>query len=279
LDIGYSGATELVDIARTFDYRKNGRNMKWQPSNYGRNYKGILTLREALVHSNNLATVNLVYDIGLTTMLRELKRYRIANLPHDLSLSLGSISLSPLELAGYYSSFAAEGKATTPTLIRRIDNASGETVREHESNSTQITTPEQAFVMTSILKDVIERGTGRHARVKGIELAGKTGTTNHSVDAWFAGYSPTVETVVWFGNDNNTPMSRKETGGTTAAPAFQYYYKELIRIYPQIKRHFDKPEGLIETTYNGVKEYFTETSKAPKRKPAAPRLEEEELLF
>ncbi len=279
LDIGYSGATELVDIARTFDYMKNGKKMKWQPSNYGRNYKGILTLREALVHSNNLATINLVYDIGLKTMLRELERYHIANLPHDLSLSLGSISLSPLELAGYYSSFAAEGKAVTPVLIRRIDNLAGETIKEVESNSTQITTPEQAFLMTSILKDVVDRGTGRHAKVKGIELAGKTGTTNHSVDAWFTGYSPTVETVVWFGNDNNTPMSRKDTGGTTAAPAFQYYYKELIRIYPQIKRHFDKPEGMIETTYNGVKEYFTETSKAPKRKPSPVRLEEEELLF
>ncbi len=279
LDIGYSGATELVDIARTFDYMKNGKKMKWQPSNYGRNYKGILTLREALVHSNNLATINLVYDIGLKTMLRELERYHIANLPHDLSLSLGSISLSPLELAGYYSSFAAEGKAVTPVLIRRIDNLMGETIREEETNSTQITTPEQAFLMTTILKDVVERGTGRHAKVKGIELAGKTGTTNHSVDAWFTGYSPTVETVVWFGNDNNTPMSRKDTGGTTAAPAFQYYYKELIRIYPQVKRHFDKPEGIIETTYNGVKEYFTETSKAPKRKQAPVRLEEEELLF
>ncbi len=279
LDIGYSGATELVDIARTFDYMKNGKEMKWQPSNYGRSYKGILTLREALVHSNNLATINLVYDIGLKTMLQELKRYHIANLPHDLSLSLGSISLSPLELAGYYSSFAAEGKATTPVLIRRIDNLMSETIRENESNTTQVTTPKQAFLMTSILKDVIDRGTGRRAKVQGIELAGKTGTTNRSVDAWFTGYSPTVETVVWFGNDNNTPMSRKETGGTTAAPAFQYYYKELIRIYPQVKRHFDKPEGMIETTYNGVKEYFTEISKAPKRKQAPLRLEEEELLF
>ncbi len=279
LDIGYSGATELVDIARTFDYMKNGRKMKWQPSNYGRNYKGILTLREALVHSNNLATINLVYDIGLNTMLRELKRYHIANLPHDLSLSLGSISLSPLELAEYYSSFAAEGTAVNPVLIRRIDRLTGETLREQESNNTQVTTPEQAFLMTSILKDVIDRGTGRHAKVNGIDLAGKTGTTNHSVDAWFAGYSPTVETVVWFGNDNNTPMSRKDTGGTTAAPAFQYYYKELIRIYPQMKRHFDRPKGLIETTYNGVKEYFTETSKAPKRKQSVPRIEEEELLF
>ncbi len=279
LDIGYSGATELVDIARTFDYMKNGRKMKWQPSNYGRNYKGILTLREALVHSNNLATINLVYDIGLNTMLRELKRYHIANLPHDLSLSLGSISLSPLELAEYYSSFAAEGTAVNPVLIRRIDRLTGETLREQESNNTQVTTPEQAFLMTSILKDVIDRGTGRHAKVNGIDLAGKTGTTNHSVDAWFAGYSPTVETVVWFGNDNNTPMSRKDTGGTTAAPAFQYYYKELVRIYPQMKRHFDRPKGLIETTYNGVKEYFTETSKAPKRKQSVPRIEEEELLF
>ncbi len=278
LDTGYSGATELVDIARTFDYKKNGEAMKWQPSNYGRGYKGVLTLREGLVKSNNLATVNLVHDIGLTTMLKELARYKIKNLPRNLSLSLGSISLSPLELSGYYSSFAAEGKAVEPVLIRRIDNLRGETIRENESNSTQVTSPEQAFLMTTILQDVIARGTGKNADVKGINLAGKTGTTNNSVDVWFAGYSPTVETIVWFGNDNNTPMSKKDTGGATAAPAFKYFYKELIRIYPQVKRHFDKPEGIIETTYNGVKEYFTQTSKAPKKKQII-SIEEEELIF
>lgn len=279
LDTGYSGATELVDIARTFDYVKNGKDMKWQPSNYGRGYKGLLTLREALVKSNNLATINLVHDIGLRTMLKELDRYGISNLPYDLSLSLGSISLSPLELSGYYSSFAAEGKAVEPVLIRRIDNLNSETIVENESNSTQITPPEQAYLMTSILQDVVKRGTGRRARVKGIELAGKTGTTNKSVDAWFTGYSPTVETIVWFGNDNNTPISKKDTGGTTAAPAFSYFYKELIRIYPQIKRNFDKPDNIIETTYNGVKEYFTPISKAPRKAAAPVSEEEEELMF
>ncbi len=279
LDTGYSGATELVDIARTFDYKKNGEDMKWQPSNYGRGYKGLLTLREALVKSNNLATINLVHDIGLKTMIKELDRYGIDNLPYDLSLSLGSITLSPLELSGYYSSFAAEGKAVKPVLIRRIDDLGGKTVVENESNSTQITSPEQAYLMTTILHDVVKRGTGRRAGVKGIELAGKTGTTNNSVDAWFTGYSPTVETIVWFGNDNNTPMSKRDTGGSTAAPAFNYYYKELIRIYPQMKRHFDKPDNIIETTYNGVKEYFTETSKAPRKAVVPISDDEEELLF
>jgi penicillin-binding protein 1A len=280
LDTGYSGATELVDIARTFDYEKDGKDMKWQPSNYGRGYKGLLTLREALVHSNNLATINLVYDIGLNTMLKELRRYGIENLPHDLSLSLGSISLSPLELSGYYSSFAAEGKAVQPVLIRRIDDLKGETIVENETNSTQITSVEQAFLMTTILQDVVKRGTGRRAQVKGIDLAGKTGTTNHSVDAWFTGYSPTVETIVWFGNDDNTPISKKDTGGTTAAPAFQYFYKELVRIYPQVKRHFDKPENIIETTYNGRKEYFTEISKAPRRQQSSEIPEDEDdMLF
>ena len=279
LDTGYSGATELVDIARTFDYVKDGEDMKWQPSNYGRGYKGLLTLREALVKSNNLATINLVHDIGLKTMIKELDRYNIEDLPYDLSLSLGSISLSPLELSGYYSSFAAQGKAVEPVLIRRINDFNGENIVENESNSTQITLPEQAYLMTTILHDVVKRGTGRRARVKGIALAGKTGTTNKSVDAWFAGYSPTVETIVWFGNDNNTPMSRRDTGGSTAAPAFQYFYKELIRIYPQVKRHFDKPENIIETTYNGVKEYFTETSKAPRKAVIPVSEDEDELLF
>lgn len=262
LDMGYSGATELVDIARTYEYEKDGEELKWQPKNYEKNYKGLIPLREALVHSRNLATINLVTDIGLYSMLRELKRYGISDLPHDLSLSLGSISLSPLALAKYYSSFANHGVQVEPILIRRIDDSYGERTI-YESKQKMITTPQQTYLMTTILRDVVNRGTGRRARVKGIELAGKTGTTNHSVDAWFAGYSPTIETVVWFGNDDNTPMRRKETGGRMAGPAFRHYYEQLIRLYPQVKRKFEEPKGVIEIVHGNRKEYFTDISKPP----------------
>ena len=131
--------------------------------------------------------------------------------------------------------------------------------------------------MTSILQDVIKRGTGTNAAVDGIELAGKTGTTNNNVDAWFAGYSPSIETIVWFGNDDNSPMHKYETGGRTAAPAFSYFYRELLKSNPQLKRNFVKPDGVIGVKIGGETEYFTNTSKPPKNDTTEKK--NEELIF
>ncbi|MFA5233649.1 MAG: PBP1A family penicillin-binding protein [Sulfurimonas sp.] len=276
VDLGYSGATELVDISRTYTYEKDGEEQKWQPKNYEKNYKGILSLREALVHSRNLATINLVNDIGLSQLQKELKKFGIANLPPDLSIALGSITLSPLQLAKYYTSFANGGIQVEPQLIRYIEKGS-KIVYEKKEQSRFITEPTQAYIMTTILKDVVERGTGRSAKVKGIDIAGKTGTTNNNMDGWFAGYSPTVETIVWFGNDDNSPMHRVETGGRIAGPAFAMYYDSLLKLYPQIQRKFEKPEGIIEVDMGGEKEYFSNISKPPRADTEVKA--EEELLF
>ncbi len=263
LDLGYSGATKLVDIAKTYEYEKNGKEVKWQPEDYERDYKGLISLRNALVHSKNLATINLVNSIGLNEMLKDLQRFHIKNLPHNLSIALGTISLSPLQLAGYYTSFSNKGVQVTPHLISSIEKRDKSIYEEHE---TQMRTSPvtQSYIMTTILEDVVKRGTGRRARVRGIELAGKTGTTNNNMDAWFAGYSPTVETVVWFGNDDNTPMYHRETGGRVAAPAFRRYYQQLLKLYPQIKRKFDMPAGIMTVKINGKKEYFSNISKPPR---------------
>ncbi len=276
IDLGYSGATKLVDIAKTYEYEKNGKEMKWQPRNYEKNYEGLITLRKALIHSRNLATINLVNDIGLSQLLRELKKFHIKNLPNDLSIALGTMSMSPLELAQYYTSFSNYGIQVKPHLIASIDQG-GSTIYKKQDLSYYITSPTQSFIMTTILRDVVRRGTGRRARVKGIELAGKTGTTNNNVDAWFAGYSPTVETVVWFGNDDNTPMYHKETGGRVSGPAFAYYFRNILQLYPQIKRKFDVPKGIIEVNIHGKKEYFSDISKPPRSEQEVDP--EAELLF
>lgn len=276
IDLGYSGATKLVDIAQTYEYKKDGQEMKWQPKNYEKNYKGLITLRDALIHSRNLATINLVNDIGLPQLLHELRKFKIKNLPNDLSISLGTMSVSPLELAKYYTSFSNYGIEVKPHLISSIEQG-GSTIYEKQDIAHYITTPTQSYIMTTILKDVVKRGTGRRAAVKGIELAGKTGTTNNNVDAWFAGYSPTIESVVWFGNDNNTPMYHRETGGRVAGPAFAYYFRNLLKLYPQIKRKFDVPKGIIEVEINGRKEYFSDISKPPRSDQEVDP--EAELLF
>ena len=132
--------------------------------------------------------------------------------------------------------------------------------------------------MVDVMEDVVNRGTGRAARVRGIEVGGKTGTTNDNRDAWFCGYTPSTQTVVWFGNDDNTPIGKRETGGKTAAPVFKMYYEELLKARPELTRHFHVPEGIQTMKINGKDELFTEISKPPKvNKIMQPA--KEELLF
>jgi len=276
VDLGYSGASQLVDIARTYDYELDGEEKKWRPKNYGKDYKGFITLREALVHSRNLATINLVTDIGLTTMRRELDKFHIKNLPPDLSLALGSITVSPLEFSYYYTILSNYGTEVKPILIRSVQNSYGEEVR-YDNQQEEQTTPQQAYIMIDVMKDVIKKGSGRKARVKGIELAGKTGTTNKGIDAWFCGFSPSIQTVVWYGNDDNTPMAKGEQGGRTAAPAFASFYKQLLVSHPEIRRKFVEPEGMISTYVGKQKEFFTSTSKPPQVQNTQEA--DEELLF
>lgn len=284
LDSGMSPASLVPDIARTYTYAgDDGEEKTWQPKNYKNEYKGMVTIRNALTHSRNLATINMVSDMGFSKITDGLRRYGIVeNLPPDLSIALGTIMISPLDLAKYYTMFASGGALTNPILVRQVITPKGETIR-YENKSRQVNTPQQIYLMTSILKDVVSHGTGTPARVGGMEIAGKTGTTNKNVDAWFVGYSPTVETVVWFGHDDNTPMRRSETGGRAAGPVFRYYYEDMMRIYPNTKRYFDLPAGVYRaptnTTDTNATEEFTDTSAAPDvTQEEAPKTEEK-LLF
>ncbi|MDQ7060277.1 MAG: PBP1A family penicillin-binding protein [Sulfurimonas sp.] len=276
LDLGFSGATELTDIAKTYVYQKDGKDVKWQPRNYSKNYKGLISLREALVHSSNLATINLVNDIGLNVLLKNFKKFGIKNVPQDLSISLGTLTITPLQLAKYYTSFANKGTQVDTYIIDYIEHEDN-IIYEFTSSTKEITTPAQAYLMTSILKSVVDRGTGVRARVIGIDIAGKTGTTNDNIDGWFAGYSPTIETIVWFGNDNNKPMNKRETGGRISGPAFNMFYTKLLKLYPQIQRKFEMPEGVIEVDVGGKKEYFSDVSKPPRVEVKVDP--QEELLF
>jgi penicillin-binding protein 1A len=282
LDSGMSPSSMVPDIARTYTYAgDDGEEKTWQPKNYKNEYKGMVTIRDALTHSRNLATINMVSDMGFGKITDGLRRYGIVeNLPPDLSIALGTISISPIDLAKYYTMFASGGALTNPMLVRQVVTPKGETI-QYENKSRQVNTPQQIYLMTSILKDVVSYGTGTGARVAGIEIAGKTGTTNKNVDAWFVGYSPTVETVVWFGHDNNTPMRKSETGGRAAGPVFRYYYEDMLRIYPNTKRYFDVPAGVYVGSRNdeNTTESFTDTSAAPDvTQEEAPKTEEK-LLF
>jgi len=262
LDLGYSPASQLIDIGRTYDYTVNGKRKKWRPKNYGGNFKGILTLRESLTKSANLATINLVTEVGVNDMFKGLESYGITDIPRDLSITLGSFSISPLNLSKAYSVFSNNGIQVTPYMINSIQNSKGE-ITSFEPVTKYVNSSEQIFLMKSILQDVVKRGTGKRARVNGIEIAGKTGTTNDNIDAWFCGFSPSIQTIVWYGKDNNTPMRKKEGGGSTAGPAFSYFYKKYLEIHPEIERNFTIPAGIKTSVIKGKKEYYTDISPLP----------------
>jgi len=262
LNEGLNPASQLIDISRTYDYKIDGEDKKWQPRNYGGNFKGIINLRESLIFSRNLSTINLVTDTGINIMYKGLESYGFKDLPADLSITLGTMSVSLLELSEYYSVFANNGTQVKPYIIEQITDKSGETIN-FEPKTKEVNTPEQTFLITSILKDVVDRGTARRAKVNGISLAGKTGTTNNNVDAWFCGYSPSIQTIVWFGNDNNKPMRKTETGGKIAAPVFSYFNKNYLESHPEIPRNFIKPAKVYSSKINGKVEYYTEISPLP----------------
>jgi len=283
LDSGMSPASLIPDIARTYTYAgADGSEKEWKPKNYKDEYKGMVTLRNALTYSRNLATINMVSDMGFQNIVAGLRRYGITeNLPPDLSIALGTVSMSPYDLAKYYTMFAGQGVLTNPILVRQVITPKGETFR-YENQRRQVNTKEQTALMTSMMRDVVAFGTGTAARVGGVDIAGKTGTTNKNIDAWFIGYSPTVETVVWFGHDNNTPMRKSETGGRAAGQVFRYYMEDLFRIYPNTKRYFDVPAGMYRSstgTDDNSTEEFTDTSAAPDSTTEQVPVTEEKLVF
>ncbi|MFX4242829.1 transglycosylase domain-containing protein [Aliarcobacter butzleri] len=262
LNEGYNPASQLFDISRTYNYTVGGVQKKWQPKNYGGNFQGIVTLRDSLTQSRNLSTLNLVTDVGVGVVTNDLKTYGFKDIVDNLSITLGSMSVSLVEFSEAYSTFANNGTQVRPYIVEQIVNKDGKSVT-FEPQTKEINKPEQNYLMVSILNDVVNKGTGKRAAVEGIELAGKTGTTNDNIDAWFCGFSPSIQTIVWFGQDDNTPMRKSETGSTLAAPAFSYFFKKYLALHPEIPRTFTKPEGVYVGNFNGKDELYTDMSPLP----------------
>src|SRR5690606_9494610 len=160
-----------------------------------------------------------------------------------LALSLGASELTPLELAGAYATFAGGGRYEAPRLIRAIEAPDGSKVPlPPPPPGRDVLTPAEAYVVTSLLTSVVERGTGKGAKALGRPIAGKTGTSNESRDAWFAGYSADTVSVVWVGFDDRRPLGKRETGGRTALPIFVKAMKAAEKNVPP--RPFARPDGV-----------------------------------
>ncbi len=280
-DNGYSTTSKIPDTARNFEngsYSKNSeQNHAWHPSNYSRKFLGLVTLQEALSHSLNLATINLSDQLGFEKIYQSLSDMGFKNLPKDLSIVLGSFAISPIEAAEKYSLFSNYGTMLKPMLIESIANQQNEVKTFAPIETKKITSKEQAFLTLSALMNAVENGTGSLARIKGLEIAGKTGTSNNNIDAWFIGFTPTLQSVIWFGRDDNTPIGKGAAGGVVSAPVYSYFMRNILSIEPSLKRKFDVPKGLRKEIVDKIPYYSTPNSITPT--PKRTDDSEEPLLF
>ena len=270
LNRGFNPGSLIPDINRKFKITdKNSDNDEdeyWKPKNYEKNTLGLITLREALVHSRNLATINLAMELGLDTIVTELYNFGFSKMPKNFSIVLGSIGESMWKMSEIYTIFSNYGVKTKVHIVKKIEIPKENISITPEYKSEEIEPDYQAYLIIDILKDVVKKGTGRNARVKGIEIAGKTGTTNKDKDAWFDGFTPDSETLIWFGNDDSTSLGKRMTGGRVSAPAFKYFYERLLKIHPELQRTFKIPKEV--KTYimpNGKKELYTPLSPPPNK--------------
>lgn len=260
LERGYSAASVVNDAPVVF--HDAALEDIWRPENFSGRFYGPTRIRPAIAHSRNLVPIRVLQDIGIHPTIRHASLFGFSldelNKHRNLSLALGSAQASPLEAATAYAVFANGGYLIEPHFIRQVRDFNGQVIfRANPKEACQlhcldndpglaprVITPQNAYVMTSMLQDVIQSGTGRSARsLNRQDLAGKTGTTNQQFDAWFVGYNPDVATSVWVGFDSPSSLGRRETAGRAALPIWINYMNEATKASPNAP--FLQPEGLV----------------------------------
>lgn len=290
LDNSFTAASMLDDTPFV-----GGGETDYKPSNYSRSFKGKMTLREALVHSKNAPSVRLTEELGTEAVIEHARKLGIdSELPeNDLTIVLGTASLTLKEMVTAFSIFANGGRLLEPVYISRIEERDGEVIEEYEpQEGKQVISEETAFLMTSILQDVVRQGSGWRAQAINRPSAGKTGTTNNYVDAWYIGYIPQMIAGVYIGFDKNQhTLGDTETGSRAAAPIWVEFMQEATAAMPILP--FEQPDdinmvkinldsGLLDcnTGGNTKLEYFkagTEPSQCH-RATASPLLEQNDPL-
>ena len=262
LENQYTPSSLILDAPLVLD---QGIDLKkWKPENYGKKFYGPSTLRVGLEKSRNLMTVRIAQNLGVDKIANFSKKMNIYKQPDELlSISLGSAETTLLSLTSAYCSFVNGGKLIKPILIDRIQDGEGNTIINNENrkcidcdkisftseefpkiedNYQQILSPQTAYQITSLLQGVVERGTGKKLKKLGLNLAGKTGTTNDNTDAWFIGFTSNLVIGVYVGMDNPQPLGKYETGSKAALPIFEEFVKKAIN--KSDARPFKVPEDI-----------------------------------
>lgn len=228
---GYPATLLLEDAP----YRLERDGRVWEPRNYDGTYAGEIPMREALVRSKNVATIRLADRVGLSRVIDTAKRMGISgDIPNYPSIAIGAAEVTLLELVAAYGAFASLGRRSEPRFVLSVEDRSGATVWQGSPSRAQVIESDVAFVVNTMLQDVVSRGTGTAVRGVGYQepAGGKTGTTNEASDVWFVGFTPKIVGGVWMGMDDPRRIVRGATGGRLAAP-----------VWGRIMRQFDSGGG------------------------------------
>ncbi|MFQ5893108.1 MAG: penicillin-binding transpeptidase domain-containing protein, partial [Nitrospinota bacterium] len=233
LDNGYTAADQLADAPVVYDDPATGE--PWKPTNFEKTFRGWVTVRTALEHSINVATVRLLSKIGPSTAVEYAERLGInPSLRPYLSLALGAFEVTPLEVTAAYGVFANGGIRVEPYAVEVVTDGTGAIVDEHVSSPRDVLSAETAYLMNYLLEGVVEHGTGRIAGRLGRPVAVKTGTTNDFQDAWFIGYTPQLVVGVWVGRDDNRSLGQGATGARVAGPVWVRFMEKALRGLPEV---------------------------------------------
>lgn len=250
LEKGLSPSTIINDEPLSFDAGQTG-GQAWEPKNYDGKYEGPMTMRRGLTRSKNMISIRILHKIGAKYGQEYTSRFGFVpeKNPPYLTLALGAGAVTPLQMAAAYSVFANGGYKVNPYLISKITDSNGQVLVQTKPDmagdeANRVIDERNAFLMDSMMRDVVKMGTATKALVlKRPDIAGKTGTTNDSIDAWFAGYQSKVVGIAWMGFDQPKNLGNKETGGGLALPIWIAYMQKILKDFPIEERPI--PKGII----------------------------------
>ncbi|MEK7235207.1 MAG: PBP1A family penicillin-binding protein [Nitrospirota bacterium] len=241
LNQGMSPASVILDAPVVYEQELEEKT--WKPENYGHKFHGMVSLRDALAHSYNLATVRLLDKVGIRNVIEFAKTVGITSpLAADLSLGLGSSSVGLMELTSVYGVLLNEGSRLEPYAIVSVEDSAGKVLELAESQALTVISKETAYGITNMMEDVIQKGTGQAAKSIGRPIAGKTGTTNDFINAWFIGGAPNLVAGIYVGFDDRRSLGETESGAHAALPIWINFMKEALKPLPVMS--FTIPEGV-----------------------------------